>query len=80
MNLAFMNFMLITKRKEENIDKKTRERIDKILTGECDENILLRVRQKAMYLTNVADFKALPLWLSWYVVYNRHSEAKDIAK
>lgn len=66
--------------KEENIDKKTRERIDKILTGECDENILLRVRQKAIHLADVSDFKALPLWLSCYVVYNRHSEAKDIVK
>lgn len=66
--------------KEEAIDKKTRERIDKILAGECDENILLHVRERAIHLAKVTDFKALPLWLSCYVVYNRHSEAKDIDK
>ena len=63
-----------------NIDKKTLERIDRIVTGEYDENIKNRVREKAFNLTNISEFKALPLWLACYIVYNRHSEAKDITK
>ena len=63
-----------------NIDKKTLERIDRIITGEYDENIKNRVREKAFNLTNISDFKALPLWLACYIVYNRHSEAKDVTK
>ena len=63
-----------------NIDKKTLERIDRIVTGEYDENIKNRVREKAFNLTNISDFRALPLWLACYIVYNRHSEAKDVTK
>lgn len=63
-----------------NIDDKTKERIDKIITGEWDENIHDRVREKAIKLLDITDFKGLPLWLSCYVVYNRHSEARAIAK
>lgn len=63
-----------------NIDNKTLERIDRIITGEYDENIKNRVREKAFNLTNISEFKALPLWLACYIVYNRHSEAKDITK
>lgn len=65
---------------ENNIDEVTRERIDKIITGEYDERIKNRVREKAMNLTEVSSFKGLPLWLACYVVYDRHSEAKDITK
>lgn len=63
-----------------NMDDKTKERIDKIISGEWDEKIHNRVREKAIKLSDISDFKGLPLWLSCYVVYNRHSEAKDIAK
>ncbi|WP_195660806.1 type II CRISPR RNA-guided endonuclease Cas9 [Bacteroides nordii] len=63
-----------------NIDDKTKERIDKIITGEWDENIHDRVREKAIKLSDITDFKGLPLWLSCYVVYNRHFEARAIAK
>ena len=65
---------------ESNIDEVTRERIDKIITGEYDERIKNRVREKAMNLTEVSSFRGLPLWLACYVVYNRHSEAKDITR
>lgn len=65
---------------ENNIDEVTRERIDKIITGEYDERIKNRVREKAMNLTEVSSFRGLPLWLACYVVYDRHSEAKDITK
>ena len=65
---------------ESNIDEITRERIGKIITGEYDERIKNRVREKAMNLTEVSSFRGLPLWLACYVVYDRHSEAKDITK
>ena len=65
---------------ESNIDLKTSERIEKIITGEYDEKIKNRVREKAMNLTNLSSFRGLPLWLACYIVYNRHSEAKDITK
>ncbi len=65
---------------EETIDKTTKTRIDKILTAEYDEKIKNRVREKAINLTSLNDFKGLPLWLASYIVYDRHSEASDIAK
>lgn len=62
----------------DNINQNSKERIEKILTGEYDENIKDRVREKARHLNTETDFQALPLWLAQYVVYGRHSEA-DIA-
>ncbi len=62
---------------EESIDAKTRERIDRIIDGEADENIKNTVREKAINLNDISHFKGLPLWLACYVVYNRHSEASD---
>ena len=65
---------------ESNIDKGTLERIDKIISGEYDERIKNRVREKAINLTDISMFKGLPLWLVCYIVYDRHSEAKEITK
>lgn len=62
------------------IDGKTQDRIDKIITGEFDENIRNRVRDKAINLTDINHFRGLPLWLACYIVYGRHSEAKEIDK
>ena len=62
------------------IDNKIKERIDKMLTGEYDENIKNRVREKAINLTDITHFRGLPVWLACYIVYNRHSEAKEIGK
>lgn len=64
----------------EAIDDRTKERIDKILTGEYDENIKNRVREKSINLTDINHFRALPVWLACYIVYDRHSEAKEIGK
>ena len=73
--------MRIGKYWDENaIDTKTRERIDKIITGEYDENIKKRVREKAISITDISHFKGLPVWLACYIVYDRHSEAKEIEK
>lgn len=65
---------------ESNIDIKTSARIDKIQTGEFDENIRTRVREKAIHLSAISDFQGLPLWLASYIIYDRHSEASDISK
>ena len=65
---------------ENEIDEQTRGRIDKIISGEYDEAIRNRVREKAIHLDRLSSFKGLPLWLACYVVYDRHSEAKDIRK
>lgn len=65
---------------EDAIDSGTKQRIEKILSGEYDESIRNRVRDKAMHLQNISDFKGLPVWLACYIVYDRHSEAKDINK
>lgn len=62
------------------IDAKTKERIDKIITGEYDEKIRDRVREKAINLTSENHFRGLPIWLACYIVYDRHSEAKEIEK
>ena len=65
---------------KENIDANTQERIDKIITGEYDETIKNRVREKAIKLTNAEQFRGLPIWLACYIVYDRHSEAKESEK
>lgn len=65
---------------ENSIDTKTLARIDKIQTGEFDENMRNRVRLKAIDLKNIPDFQGLPLWLASYIIYDRHSEASDISK
>lgn len=62
------------------IDSKTKERIEKIITGEFDETIKNRVREKAIHLNDEKSFQGLPLWLTSYIVYDRHSEAGDIQK
>lgn len=57
------------------IDATTKVRIQKILTGEYDEKIRTRVREKAIHLTEQHNFQGLQLWLAQYIVYDRHSEA-----
>lgn len=57
------------------IDISTQIRIEKILTGEYDEDIKTRAREKAKDLNSEIDFQNLPLWLAQYIVYDRHSEA-----
>ena len=61
----------------DEIDDKTKDRIQKIINGEYDEKIKDRVREKAINLQTENDFSALPLWFSSYVIYDRHSESGD---
>ncbi len=62
------------------IDEKSKARIEKIVTGEYDENIKDRVREKTLYLTQNKHFQGLQLWLAQYIVYDRHSEAATAGK
>lgn len=64
----------------DKIDPKTKDRIDKLQTGEFDPSIKERVREKAIKLTANDDFKGLPEWLASYIVYGRHSEAEEYVK
>jgi len=65
---------------ENNIDKKTKDRIDKIINAEYDETIRDRVREKSINLSDANHFQGLPLWLVSYIVYDRHSEDGDALK
>lgn len=65
---------------EKVIDAKTRQRIDKIITGEYDEKIKNRVRDIVIDLKDISQFRGLPIWLACYVVYDRHSESKETEK
>jgi CRISPR-associated endonuclease Csn1 len=65
---------------EEAIDSNTKARIEKIITGEVDENIDEKTREKLQDLNDVNQFQGLQLWKACYVVYGRHSEAKEITK
>lgn len=65
---------------EDNIQGKVKERIEKIISGEFDEKILTRVRDKAINLNEITHFEGLPEWLASYIVYNQHSEDIDNEK
>lgn len=65
---------------ENAFDEKTRERISKIINAEYDETISDRVREKTMSLQSVEDFQGLPVWIASYIVYNIHSEAREVVK
>lgn len=65
---------------EDKIDVKTKQRIQRIIDGEADDDITHRSREKVENLRSITDFKGLPLWKAGYVVYNRHSESGELTK
>jgi CRISPR-associated endonuclease Csn1 len=65
---------------EDDFHVLTKDRIDKIINGEYDENIRDRVREKAINLKGIQNFKGLPQWLASYIVYDRHSEDGESVK
>ncbi|MBO7491685.1 MAG: type II CRISPR RNA-guided endonuclease Cas9 [Bacteroidales bacterium] len=65
---------------ESSINPETRDKIEKIISGEYDDYIKTRVREKAINLIDISHFRGLPVWLACYIVYGRHSEAKEIEK
>ncbi len=64
----------------ESIDSNTLTRINHLIDGELDDAIKDRVRERTISLTELSSFRGLPLWLACYIVYNRHSEAKETSK
>lgn len=64
----------------DDIDSNTKNRIDKIITGEYDKDIKDSLREKLEAYKDISCFQGLPVWLACYVVYGRHSEAKDVIK
>jgi CRISPR-associated endonuclease Csn1 len=66
----------------EEIDENVKNRIQKLITGEFDEKVKDKVREKAIHLSlaDESSFKGLPLWLASYIVYDRHSESGDAIK
>ena len=65
---------------EAGIHPETKNRIEKILSAEYDETIKNKVRDKAIDLTDITNFKGLPLWLVSYIVYDRHAEEINLEK
>lgn len=65
---------------EVDIHPQTRSRIEKILSAEYDETIKNRVRDKAIDLSEISNFRWLPLWLVSYIVYDRHAEEVNLEK
>lgn len=61
----------------ECIDANTKDRIEKIITGEYDPELSEQVRKKLACLRSKEDFQGLPLWQAQYIVYNRHAESDD---
>lgn len=59
----------------ESFDDKIKDRMSKLLSGEFDEEIANKVREKSIHLKSESDFQGLQLWLAQYIVYGRHSEA-----
>jgi len=65
-----------------DFNQQTLNRIDKILTGEFDENIPDKTRDEVnkLNLKSVDDFKGLPTYIAAYIVYGRHSERANETK
>lgn len=65
---------------EENFDEKVKERIYKIIDGEVDDSIKMKLREKADNLRDITSYSGMPVWFACYVVYGRHSEAKEASE
>ena len=66
--------------RESDVIENVGDRVEKFLSGEYDEKIDDRVREKVTPLQSVEDYQGLPLWLACYVVYGRHSEGGEAGK
>ncbi len=66
----------------ENLSLESKVRIEKIIAGEVDENIPLKIREEIFRknYTDMSDFRGLPTYLACYIVYGKHSERKNESK
>ena len=65
---------------KESFNKKTIDRIYKVIDGEVDSRIAERVRANCINLNQIEDFCYLPEWLASYIVYNRFTEDESNIK
>lgn len=63
----------------EAIRPEIQKRIDNLIHAIEDDTIRSKVREKAINLSHRSDFAALPVWLTTYIAYNRHSEAAELS-
>ncbi|HRI48423.1 MAG TPA: HNH endonuclease domain-containing protein, partial [Ignavibacteriaceae bacterium] len=65
-----------------NINADIAERIEKIIDGEVDDTIPLKVREyfNNMKFRRIEDFSGLPPFIAAYLVYGRHSERENSEK
>lgn len=64
----------------DNIDTRTKTRIEHIITAEADDTLTPFVREKFDSLDHIDQCQGLATWQACYLVYNRHSEAIDAQK
>lgn len=62
------------------IESQAKQRIEDFIDGKGLDNYSDNVKHKISSLNNIQDYQRLPEWLACYIVYGRHSEAKDILK
>jgi len=66
--------------KKEDIDSRTLNRIEKIITGELDDSISDRTREKTSFINTIEDCRGLNETIASYIIYNRHSEGSENKK
>lgn len=63
--------------KAENIAAQTRERIEHLATGEVDETLSIKLRERLAQYDSIDKCKGVPLHEACYIVYGRHSELAE---
>lgn len=61
----------------DNIDARTKERIEKLIDGIADDRINDRTREQLAGLTDISQFTGLRLHQACYAVYDRYSEVEN---
>ena len=64
----------------ENIDKDTKARVERIATGEVDEKLSLKVRERLQKYDSIEKCSGLILSDACYLVYGRYSETAELRK
>ncbi len=63
----------------DNICAEVKLQINEFIKGNIDEKLIKRISEK-MQLTDISQCHGLPLWIACYLIYGRHSEAKETEK
>ena len=66
--------------KEEDLPHDLLKKYQQNISEEADINIQERICRQGTSLSQTNDFQGLPVWMACYVIYGRHSEAKDITR